>query len=155
VTVNRVDHLGLTVSDMERSLAFWRDLLGCTERGRGVIEWEHLDRLVAIDGTRIEWVELTLPGGGTIELQQYHRPAGTPMPDGGENDPGRSHLALEVSDLDALLGRLNDAGIRTRTAAPVLLEQGAYRGWRAAYALDPDGYGLELMERKTPDHRMR
>ena len=63
--VTGVDHFGATVSDIERSLAFWRDLLGLEEVGRGVIEWEHIDRLVALPDTKIEWVELRVPGGGT------------------------------------------------------------------------------------------
>jgi catechol 2,3-dioxygenase-like lactoylglutathione lyase family enzyme len=146
VTVRAVDHLGLTVADMERSLAFWSGLLGCTPKGRGTVEWEHLDRLVGIPGTRIEWAELALPGGGVVELQQYHRPPGASVPAGGEGDPGRSHLALRVDDLDELVEALRAAGARLRTEAPVRLERGAYAGWRAIYAYDPDGYGLELME---------
>jgi catechol 2,3-dioxygenase-like lactoylglutathione lyase family enzyme len=146
VTVRGVDHLGLTVADMERSLAFWTGLLGCAVRGRGTVEWEHLDRLVGMPSTRIEWAELALPGGGVLELQQYHRPPGVPLPAGGEGDPGRSHLALRVDGLDELAGVLRRAGARVPAAEPVVLEQGAYAGWRAIYAYDPDGYGLELME---------
>jgi len=141
-----LDHIGLTVSDIERSLVFWRDLLGCTETGRGVVEWEHLDRLVAIDGTRIEWVELQFGDGQRIELQQYHRPPGAPVPGGAENEPGRSHVGLKVEALDELLGRLHAAGVRSRSARPVTLERGSYAGWRAVYVFDPDGYGIELME---------
>ena len=141
-----LDHIGLTVSDIERSLAFWRDLLGCTETGRGVVEWQHLDRLVAIDGTRIEWVELQFGDGQRIELQQYHRPPGAPVPSGAENEPGRSHVGLKVEALDELLGRLHAAGVRSRSARPVTLERGSYAGWRAVYVFDPDGYGIELME---------
>ncbi|HKV67085.1 MAG TPA: hypothetical protein VJN72_03275, partial [Gaiellales bacterium] len=66
MTTAAVDHLGLTVANMERSLAFWSGLLGCPLRGRGIAEWEHLDRLVGIPSTRIEWAELGLPGGGII-----------------------------------------------------------------------------------------
>jgi catechol 2,3-dioxygenase-like lactoylglutathione lyase family enzyme len=146
VTAAAVDHLGLTVANMERSLAFWSGLLGCPLRGRGIVEWEHLDRLVGIPSTRIEWAELALPGGGVIELQQYHRPPGEPVPAGGEGDPGRSHLALHVADLDQLIEKLRRIGARVTGERPVVLEHGAYAGWRAIYAYDPDGYGLELME---------
>ena len=64
------DHFGVTISDTDRSLRFWRDQLGLEEVGRGVVEWEHLDRLVALDGTKIEWIELRIPGGGTVELSK-------------------------------------------------------------------------------------
>ena len=141
-----LDHIGLTVSDIERSLSFWRDLLGCIETGRGVVEWEHLDQLVAIDDTRIEWVELQFGDGQKIELQQYHRPPGAPVPGGAENEPGRSHVGLRVEALDDLFDRLHAAGVRSRSARPVTLARGSYAGWRAVYVLDPDGYGIELME---------
>jgi catechol 2,3-dioxygenase-like lactoylglutathione lyase family enzyme len=146
VTVRAVDHLGLTVADMERSLAFWTGLLDCTLQGRGIAEWEHIDMLVGIGSTRIEWAELVLPGGGLIELQQYHHPPGAPVPAGGEGDPGRSHLALQVEGLDGLVDGLRRSGARLSPERPVLIEHGAYVGWRAIYAYDPDGYGLELME---------
>ena len=146
MNADRLDHLGLTVSDLDRSLAFWVGALGCAERGRGVVEWPHLDRLVGMESTRIEWVELELPGGGVVELQQYHRPVGTPVPSGRECDPGRSHLALRVRDLDRLIGELRRSGVRLGAPDATLLERGAYAGWRAVYAYDPDGWGLELME---------
>jgi catechol 2,3-dioxygenase-like lactoylglutathione lyase family enzyme len=71
--VLRIGHFGLTVRNIDASLAFWRDLLGLREVGRGVVEWEHLDAIVGLDGTRIEWAELELPGGALIELFAYLR----------------------------------------------------------------------------------
>ena len=91
-----VDHFGATVSDVEASLRFWRDLLGLEVTGRGTVEWEHLDRLVALEDTRIEWVDLAVPGGGMVELSQYHRPSGKAVVPGDENQPGRSHISLQV-----------------------------------------------------------
>jgi catechol 2,3-dioxygenase-like lactoylglutathione lyase family enzyme len=142
-----VDHFGVTVSDMERSLVFWRDLLGLEEVGRGVVEWPHLDRLVGLSDTKIEWVELRIPGGGTVELSRYHRPIGNPVPPGEENEPGRSHISLLVGDLAAMLAKLVAAGVRSRTPAPVDLEVGAYAGGKAAYVFDDDGVEIELIQR--------
>jgi catechol 2,3-dioxygenase-like lactoylglutathione lyase family enzyme len=145
-----VDHFGATVADIERSLAFWHALLGIPIRGRGVVEWPHLDELVALPDTRIEWVELEVAPGHFVELSQYHRPAGAPVAPGEENEPGRSHLSLLVSDLDGLLSRLLDAGVRARTYRPVTLAEGAYSGSLAAYVFDPDGIELELIQRMSP-----
>jgi lactoylglutathione lyase len=147
-SVTGVDHFGVTVRDVDRSLAFWRDLLGLHEVGRGVVEWEHLDRLVALDGTKIEWVELRIPGGGTVELSQYHHPAGAPIAPGEENEPGRSHISLLVEDLPGLLSALTGAGVRARTDEPVAIPVGAYAGGKAAYVFDPDGVEIELIERR-------
>ncbi len=140
-----MDHFGVTVSDIERALAFWRDLLGLEEAGRGVVEWEHLDRLVALPKTKIEWVELKIPEGGTIELSQYHRPVGTPVAPGEENEPGRSHLSLLVDDLASALASLRAAGVRAQTD-PVEIPVGSYAGGKAAYVFDPDGVEVELIE---------
>lgn len=146
--VTGVDHFGATVSDMERSLAFWKGLLGLEEVGRGVIEWEHIDRLVALDDTKLEWVELRVPGGGRVELMQYHRPlSDASVPTGQENEPGRSHLSLLVDDLSALLVALRAAGVRSRTPEPVDMAVGAYAGGKGAYVFDPDGVQIELIQR--------
>jgi lactoylglutathione lyase len=151
--VTGVDHFGATVSDIERSLAFWRDLLGLEEVGRGVIEWPHIDRLVGLDDTKLEWVELRVPGGTRVELMQYHRPTGEPVPGGQENDPGRSHLSLLVDDLDAVMKELRAAGVRSRTEGPVDMERGAYTGGKGAYVFDPDGVQIELIQRAQPETR--
>ena len=147
VAVTGVDHFGVTVSDVERALVFWRDQLGLQEVGRGVIEWEHIDRLVALPDTKLEWVELRIPGGGTVELSQYHRPVGEPIPPGEENEPGRSHLSLLVDDLASMLAALRAVGVRARSDEPVDIPLGAYAGGKAAYVFDPDGVGIELIER--------
>ena len=141
------DHFGVTVSDVDRSLAFWRDQLGLEEVGRGVVEWEHLDRLVALAETRIEWIELRIPGGGTVELSKYHRPTGEPVARGEENEPGRSHISLLVADLAETLASLRAEGVRARTSEPVDIPVGAYAGGKAAYVFDPDGVEIELIER--------
>ena len=147
LNVTGIDHFGATVSDVDRALAFWRDLLGLVEVGRGVVEWEHLDRLVALPDTKIEWVELRIPGGGTVELSRYHRPEGEPVSPGEENEPGRSHLSLLVDDLTATLSALRAAGVRARTDEPIDIPVGAYAGGKAAYVFDPDGVEIELIER--------
>ncbi len=146
--ITGVDHVGVTVSDVDRSLGFWRDLLGLGVTGRGVVEWEHLDQLVALPGTKIEWCELALPGGGKVELAQYHRPVGDAVPPGEENEPGRSHVSLLVDDLTEMLAMLRSNGVRARTDDPVDIPLGAYEGGKAAYVFDPDGVELELIERK-------
>jgi catechol 2,3-dioxygenase-like lactoylglutathione lyase family enzyme len=151
VGVTGIDHVGVTVADVERALGFWRDLLGLEVVGRGIVEWEHLDRLVALPDTKIEWVELRVPGGGTVELSQYHRPEGTPVSPGQENEPGRSHLSLLVDDLSTTLAELRTAGVRARTESPVDISVGAYAGGKAAYVFDPDGVEIELIERRPDD----
>jgi catechol 2,3-dioxygenase-like lactoylglutathione lyase family enzyme len=149
MSVAGLDHAGLTVSDLDRSLRFWRDALGLGETGRGTVRWPHLDRLTGIAETEIEWAGLATGDGTQLELQQYHHPLGRPCPAGAEADPGRGHLGLRVDDLDGVVEKLKEAKAHLRSPEPVLLSEGAYTGWRAIYALDPDGNSVELMEPPT------
>jgi catechol 2,3-dioxygenase-like lactoylglutathione lyase family enzyme len=140
------NHFSATVADMEPALRFWRDLLGLELLGRGVVEYEHLDQIVGLTGTKIEWAELALPGGGLIELFRYLSPPGTRLA-GNVNDPGKTHLCLEVQELDSLLGRLRAAGIRSASPRPVEIPRGNWQGFRCAYVFAPDGVVVELAER--------
>jgi len=123
------NHFGVTVGDMERALKFWCELLGLQLLGQGVVEYQYLDRIVGLDETRIEWAELALPKGGLIELFRYLNPAGKPVT-GAVNDVGKTHLCLEVEDLDGLLGELHAAGIRSACREPVEIPRGNWRGFR-------------------------
>ena len=98
----RLAHLGIAVPAHDDVLTFWRDLLG--------LPLEHSEH-VASDGVSVAMLRLGA-GSGSIELLQ---------PDPGDNPvgrylakrgPGIHHVALEVDDLDGLLVRLSDAGIR-------------------------------------------
>jgi len=140
------DHFNVTVSDMDRSLAFWRDLLGLDLLGRGIVEYPHLDEIVGLRDTRIEWAELALPGGGMIEVFRYHRPAGSAVrpriP-----DPGCTHVCLEVEGLDRLVERLREAGVNTRSRRAVRIPFGDWKDVKSIYVQDPDGVTVELIEK--------
>lgn len=128
------------------ALGFWRDLLGLKLLGQGVVEYDYLDQIVGLRGARIEWAELALPGGGLVELFRYLNPAGRPL-GGGVNDPGKTHLCLEVEDLDGLLANLHAAGTRSAHPAPVEIPRGNWRGFRCVYVFAPDDVVVELVER--------
>jgi lactoylglutathione lyase len=153
--VQRLGHIGLTVRDIDASLGFWRDQLGLREIGRGSVEWEHLDAIIGLDGTQIEWVELELPGGALIELFAYHQPPADALPPGGMNRPGMTHVCLEVDDIEQVAGRLQAAGYQARSRQVVTVPLGAYRGCKCIYILDPDGITLELIERPPPGPAQR
>ena len=145
--VQRLGHVGLTVRDLDTSLAFWRDHLCLRELGRGLVEWEHLDRIIGLDGTQIEWAELELPGGAILELFAYRRPAGAPLPPGGMNRPGMTHICLEVDHIERVVERLAAAGYQARSRELVTIPRGEYKDFKCIYFLDPDGVTLELSER--------
>src|SRR5260370_40350772 len=91
-------------------------------------------------GERIAWAVLVLPGGVLVE---HCRSLKTPVRrlGGGVNDPGKTHLCLEVEALDGLLAKLHTAGTRSAHSAPVEIPRGNWRGFRCGYRFAPGGAG--------------
>jgi catechol 2,3-dioxygenase-like lactoylglutathione lyase family enzyme len=144
--VTGLNHVSVTVADMDRALAFWRDTLGLELIGRGTVRKRHLDEIVGLTGTEIEWAELQVPGGAVIELFRYLAPRGADRPAPAPNDHGATHVCLEVVGINELLAAVVAAGYATRSAAPVETPDGDWRGWRDLYVESPDGIIVELSE---------
>lgn len=141
----RVSHIGICVSDLERSLAFYRDGLGFAVESELRVEGEPSDTLLRLRGVRLRAVYL-VRDGLRIELLHYASPgsAGDGAPRA-MNQLGLTHLSLRVEDLDAALARLTAHGARalrdTRIDNPLLRA-------KAVFATDPDGTLIELVEVK-------
>jgi catechol 2,3-dioxygenase-like lactoylglutathione lyase family enzyme len=138
-------HAGLTVRDLDRSLAFYRDLLGM----QVVMEQEkrggYLAAIVGYPDAHVRMAHLAFPGDGArIELFQYLAPA--PRGAAGEpRDVGITHVCLAVEDVHALVARLEDAGV-SLYSPPVLVDTGANAGGWGIYLRDPDGITVELFQ---------
>lgn len=104
-TVQAVDHTGITVTDLERSLAFWRDVLGFELSHRAQLSGEFAAGVTGVPGADIAIAVVTAPGGHRIELLQYHQPAERAHLRPRPCDVGSVHLALRVDDIDAVLCR--------------------------------------------------
>ena len=141
------NHFSATVSDLGEALKFWSGGLGLEVLGRGVVQYEHLDAIVGLEHTKIEWAELKIDGGGIVELFVYHAPIGTALA-GWVNDPGKTHLCLEVSDLDELVAHLKGLGFEGVSRQPVEIPVGDWTGYRSIYVPGPDGVIVELVERR-------
>jgi len=139
----RITHLGVCVRDLERSVAFYRDALGCEERERLHVEGPETATLLDVPGVVLDLVYLERDGL-RIELLAYS-PAG---PGEGEprpmDQPGLTHLSLLVEDIDDLAGRIAARGGRVLAHTATTFPAGS----RGLMALDPDGTRLELIERR-------
>ena len=144
--ITRLGHVSVTVADMDRSLAFWRDALGLELIGRGIVRKTHLDQIIGLAETEIEWAELGVPGGSVIEIFRYLSPRGSERPIPAPNDPGATHVCLEVTGIDEIVRSLRALGYATRSVAPVEIPEGDWRGWRDIYVESPDGIIVELSE---------
>ncbi len=140
--IQRLTHMGICVSDLERSLRFYRDVLGCKEVGRLELEGEPTATLNGFPDVEVRAIYLERDGW-RLELLAFAVPgcvgpkAARPM-----NQLGLTHLSFRVADLDAVCAQIQAAGgdllPETRLELP--------GPTRVIMALDPDGLRLELIQ---------
>ena len=141
--VRRFDHVGITVADLDMVTAFFVGL-GFEVDGRMFMEGKFVDTVIGIRNSRTEIVMLRPSDGGTgLELSSFIRPnheAGSP--DAMVNELGLRHVAFEVDNLKALVGRVAADGY------------GLVGGicqyehiWRMAHVLRPEGIIVSLAQR--------
>jgi catechol 2,3-dioxygenase-like lactoylglutathione lyase family enzyme len=142
-----IHHVGITVSDMTRSLAFYADLLGGVVDGPYERSGPRIDAVTGYPGIVVRQAFVTPPDGtAVLELLQYDGGSDVVIdPDNGH--AGAAHVALTVRDLDALLERLAAQGVEA-LSAPITLSA-PLAGHRAVYVLDPDRVRVELLEPPT------
>ena len=139
-------HTGLTVRDLDRSLAFYRDTLGMETVFEQEKEGGYLAAIVGYPRAHVRMAHLAFPGDGhRLELFQYLEPEPRGEP-GEPRDLGITHVCLLVEDVGALHERLRSAGVDFYSD-PVLVDTGANAGGVGVYLRDPDGITLELVQR--------
>lgn len=139
------DHVGFTVYDLDRSLVFYRDLLGLEVLWERVYEEEYVRMLVGYPTLRLKCAFLRLPGSSTtLELLEYQNVPRSKV-DMHRANPGNAHLCLSVDNLDTLYERLKAEGVDF-VSAPGVSTAGPYKGTKTVYLHDPDGISLQFME---------
>ncbi len=137
LAIRGFSHVCVSVSDLERSLAFYRDGLGLRVIFDVELGGAGLEAAAGEAGARGRMVGCLVPGGVTIELLWFaNRVASERAP---RRATGLTNLALAVSDLDAAHAALTARGLRPGRP----LEVG---GVRMLFVADPDGTALELAE---------
>lgn len=148
VTVAAVEAVGMTVSDMDRALAFYTQVLPFSIESDREVAGRSWDLLAGVFGTRARVATLRL-GDERLELTHYLAPRGRPMPpDSRGHDRWFQHVALIVADMDAAYAHLRARDVPHASSAPQRLpdwNEGA-AGIEAFYFRDPDGHFLEILE---------
>jgi catechol 2,3-dioxygenase-like lactoylglutathione lyase family enzyme len=139
------DHTGITVSDLERSLAFWQDTLGFEYSHSAHQTGERVEQITGVKGGELKLAVLKVAGGHKIELLEYLAPPDRKHIDVRPCDVGHVHVALTVDDLDALLQRIEASGWKA-AGEPQTLTVGPNAGKRVVYVRDPDGTTIEFMQ---------
>jgi glyoxylase I family protein len=140
------DHTGITVSNLERSLEFWRDVLGFEFSHTAHQKREMAEQITGVKGAELKLAVVKAPGGHKIELLEYLAPGDRKKDvDLRPCDVGHVHVALVVENLDAILERIAASGWEA-SAPPQTLTSGPNAGKRVIYVRDPDGTTIEFME---------
>src|SRR3954454_8608773 len=149
-----VDHVSLTVDDLDRSVGFYCGLLGLSLHDRGRLEPELIEQMTGMPNAEVDYADVDL-GSRILELL-HHRTAGLRRPIASRQErPGSVHIGLRVDDAAAVHGRLTAAGFVPLSPPRTLPDDGS--GWSGSivfYVRDPDGVMLEIVERADAASRV-
>ena len=115
------NHTSFTVSDLDRSLAFFRDILGFTVTSKAPRDPRVIEQITGVDGA-----------GGSVRP----RPC----------DVGFVHVAFDVDDVGAAIAAAEAHEVRPINP-PFLTDAGPNAGRSVVYLRDPDGITIELNQR--------
>jgi catechol 2,3-dioxygenase-like lactoylglutathione lyase family enzyme len=137
-----MDHVGIVVDDLAGATEFFVEL-GLELQGEGLVEERWVDRVVGLEGVRVEFAMMETPDGdGRLELIKFTRRLTRARNGASANTPGIRHIAFVVEDIDAVL-----AGLRAR-GAELVGELERYEDiYRLCYVRGPEGIIIELAER--------
>ncbi len=146
MSITMAHHHGFTVSDLDASLKFYRDLLGL-ELIR-VSERSNIpayNQILGYEDVKLKIALLRHPVNEfLLELIQYVNPPSAPR-EAANHFVGASHVAYEVDDVDAHYESLRAAGYTSINPPADVIRDGE-RVARAMYALDPDGISIEMFQ---------
>jgi len=141
------DHTGFTVANLERSMAFWQDVLGFHLSHRAHHAGDLAREVTGVPGAEISLA--VLKGyGHKIELLEYLTPPDRKHVDFRPCDVGSVHVALTVDNLEAVLSAIAASGWKA-AGKPQTLKTGPNAGKRVVYVRDPDGITIEFMQPPT------
>jgi catechol 2,3-dioxygenase-like lactoylglutathione lyase family enzyme len=148
-----IHHVSFTVTDLERTVAFYRDVVGMTLSGRKHRRADDLGTALlgdrdAADPAADRSAEILIAdmelGGTRVEFIQYADPVSRPYP-GDPSVAGSAHIAILTRDIESEYLRLQAAGVRFHTPVRTVRDPGRPE-WRWCYFRDPDGICVELVE---------
>lgn len=138
-----VRHFGIVVNDIEKSLHFYRDLLGLQIQRDMIEEGEFIDTILGLQNVKVRTVKMGGENGNTlVELLQYESHAGKKRENYEIFDLGVSHIAFTVEDVNEEYKRLKERGIAFTYEPQISPDNKA----KVTFCFDPDGVPIELVE---------
>lgn len=145
--IKKVDAIGITVSQMDRSVKFYSEVLGFKKVSDTELYGAEYEALQGFFGLRMRIVRMQL-GEEFIELTDYLTSGGRSIPeDAKSNDLAFQHIAIVVSDMDKAYRQIKKYNIEHVSTGPQTLPKSipAAEGIKAFYFHDPDDHNLEII----------
>lgn len=142
VAIQRMEHVGIVVEDLAAAKAFFVEL-GLKLQGEVPVQGGWVDRVVGLEGVRVEVAMMETPDGhGRLELAKFHAPpGGAGDRHAPANTPGIRHVAFAVDDIDAAVAGMRAHGVE------LVGEVERYKdSYRLCYVRGPEGIIVELAE---------
>lgn len=144
-TIQRPHHTGIQVADLERSLRFYRDILGFEVTFQWNPQAQYIRTIVGYPDADIHAAILRMPDSDVfLEILEYRNVEKQPV-DTRTANPGTAHLAFFTDDCDGLYEELTAKGVDS-VNPPVTPTIGPNEGGRAVYMIDPDGIRVEFIQ---------
>lgn len=150
MTTNSIWHVGITVSDIDRSIDFYTECFDMKLRHRQTQSNEYSRALVGYPDAHFEIAQLDFteadapPSGHVLELVYYDRPKDEEL-ETRNAQPGAMHIAFHTNDIFESITKLVALGA-TLTSEPQAITAGINTGGYAVYLRDPDNVPLELVQ---------
>jgi catechol 2,3-dioxygenase-like lactoylglutathione lyase family enzyme len=145
--VTKVESVGITVKEMDRSVKFYTEVLGFKKISDAEYKGTGYEKLQGLFGLNMRVVKLQL-GDEFIELIDYLTTGGRSIPeDAKSNDLFFQHIAIVVSDMDKAYAQVRKYNVEHVSTSPQTLPKSipAAEGIKAFYFHDPDNHNLELI----------
>ncbi len=143
--VNYVQHFGLTVSNLDEALHFFRDMLGLEATEARETSGERPEIILGIKGASLRLAIVKVPDGNNIEVIEYLNPRGTKL-DLRTCNPGVPHIAFVVDDIQKMYEDLGAKGVKLVNPPYWGGRSVAGPGWGVCFLRGPDGISIELMQ---------
>jgi catechol 2,3-dioxygenase-like lactoylglutathione lyase family enzyme len=141
--IRNVGHFGVTVSDIDRSVAFYRDVLGFELGMTAELEGDWVDTFVGYPGAKLK-IAFVSGFGGELEFLQYGNPKSKPWKNE-DWDIGSAHVGFTVDDIQKTYQDWKSKGVRFVSEPVQMMVDGKSAGW-ICHCLDPDGIMMELTQ---------
>lgn len=147
--IKEVIHIGITVKDMDRSIDFYKNILGLTFQGQMIMEGKETDKLFGMEDCKVKVAylngskELFAPPIELLQFMSHETEIGSPD----LRKTSISEVCFEVENIEETYSRLKDQGVKfiSKPQAFDFTSQGFGKS-KAVYFKDPDGIILELIE---------